>query len=323
MTSGAKSPRILIIKLGALGDFIQALGPMAAIRRHHKDAHITLLTTKPYGKLAKECGYFDNILIDPRPGFFNLKGWMDLCLMLNNGGFSRVYDLQNNDRSNIYFKLFSIKNKPEWVGTAKGASHRNTNPSRTAGHAFDGHVQTLALAEIHNIYIDRLEWMQANLSSFPLRLPYVLLAPGCAPNRPEKRWPADKYARLAVMLNSLGYQPVILGTKTEADIARTILKECPQALDLTSQTDLTQLASLARNAAGAIGNDTGPMHIIAATACPSLVLFSKASDPVRHAPKGEYVQVIMSENLGDLSAEEVAGKFKPRQTPGQNNATRH
>ncbi|MBT4888118.1 MAG: ADP-heptose--LPS heptosyltransferase, partial [Rhodospirillales bacterium] len=33
--------RILVIKLGALGDMIQALGPMAAIRKHHPNAHIT------------------------------------------------------------------------------------------------------------------------------------------------------------------------------------------------------------------------------------------------------------------------------------------
>ena len=44
------SQRILVIKLGALGDFIYALGPMAAIRRHHKDARITLLTTAPFEK---------------------------------------------------------------------------------------------------------------------------------------------------------------------------------------------------------------------------------------------------------------------------------
>jgi ADP-heptose:LPS heptosyltransferase len=315
--------RILVIKLGALGDFIQALGPMAAIRRHHKDAHITLLTTAPYQALAKNCGHFDEVWCDSRPKFFDIKGWAELALMFNHAGFTRVYDLQNNDRTSLYFRLFSRKNRPEWVGTAKGASHRNTDTTRTAGHAYDGHVQTLAFANIHDVYVDRLEWMQASLTSFPLHLPYVLLVPGSAPSRPEKRWPVEKYARLAMILHSLGYQPVILGAKPERELAKEILKQCPQALDLTCQTDIGQIASLAKNAAGAIGNDTGPMHIIAATACPSLALFCRASDPVRHAPKGDYVQVLYKENLEDLQAEEVAAKFKPRQTPGQNNATRH
>src|SRR6266568_4059670 len=49
----APVPRILVIKLGALGDFVQALGPAAAIRAHHPEAAITLLTTAPFAELAR------------------------------------------------------------------------------------------------------------------------------------------------------------------------------------------------------------------------------------------------------------------------------
>ena len=40
--------RVLVVKLGALGNVVLSLGPFAAVRRHHADAHITLLTTSPY-----------------------------------------------------------------------------------------------------------------------------------------------------------------------------------------------------------------------------------------------------------------------------------
>ena len=70
--------KILVIKLGALGDFIQALGPMAAIREHHKNAHITLLTTKGFQGFAEECGYFDDDIIDKRPKAANILGWISL-----------------------------------------------------------------------------------------------------------------------------------------------------------------------------------------------------------------------------------------------------
>ena len=43
---------ILVIKLGALGDMVQALGPMAAIRRYHADVQVTALTTV----LQHSCG---------------------------------------------------------------------------------------------------------------------------------------------------------------------------------------------------------------------------------------------------------------------------
>ena len=52
---------ILVIKLGALGDMVQALGPMAAIRRYHADAWITALTTEPYVTFLEESGFFDSI----------------------------------------------------------------------------------------------------------------------------------------------------------------------------------------------------------------------------------------------------------------------
>ncbi len=320
MTSSPK--KILVIKLGALGDFIQALGPMAAIRENHKDAHITILTTKGFKGFAEECGYFDEIMIDQRPKAINIFGWVNLRQKLNAGQFDRVYDLQNNDRTAMYFKLLAAP-KPEWVGVAPGASHRNTSADRTAGHAYDGHVQTLALAGIKNVKIDRLEWMKGDLSTFALKEPYVLLIPGSAPERPEKRWPADKYGRFAKLISSMGYQPVLIGTQAEADATQIIAQACPEALDLTGKTNLHQIATLARNAAGAVGNDTGPMHLIGATSCPSLVLFSKHSNPVRHAPKGENVNVIQKEELTELKGEEVLHHFKPRQEPGKQSSTMH
>ncbi|MBX2833976.1 MAG: glycosyltransferase family 9 protein [Micavibrio sp.] len=313
--------RILIIKLSALGDFIQALGPCRAIRKHHADAHITLLTTKSFEGFAKDCGYFDEIWLDERPKFMDISGWWRLGMKLNRAKFTRIYDLQNNNRTNIYHKLL-IK-KTEWSGAAIGASHRNASPERVAGHAFDGHVQTLALAGISGVDIDRLEWMKGDISKFALKKPYVLLVPGCAPSRPEKRWPPEKYGVLAKTLSAAGFQPVIIGAKAEEELAEIIKTHCPRALDLTTKTDLKQIATLARGAAGAVGNDTGPMHIIGPTSCPSLVLFSGASNPIKHAPKGENVDVIQRERLENLSVEDVTGEFSPLTQLLQEAATMH
>jgi len=317
----ADTEKILVIKLGALGDFIQALGPMAAIRKNHPKAHITILTTKPFKSFSEDCGYFDDIWIDERPKLLNIKNWIALRKKLNTANFNRVYDLQNNDRTGFYFKLF--KDKPEWNGTAKGASHYASPEERNAKHAFDKHVQTLAIAGITDIKPDPLEWMKESIKQFPLKTPYVLLVPGCAPERPEKRWPAERYARLADLLVKLGYQPVLIGTKAEAEATQEIAKSCPQSLDLTGQTNLKHIATLARNSAGAIGNDTGPMHLIGSTGAPCLVLFSHASDPVKHAPKGDLVSVLQENDLNDLVAESVLNNFKPRNQPSKNKASLH
>lgn len=308
----SNSRKILVIKLGALGDFVQALGPMAAIRKHHPDADITLLTTEAFVTIGRECGYFDTIWVDEKPKITQPSKWYKLKRKLNNAGFNRVYDLQNNDRTSFYLGLFSRKNKPEWVGAAKGASHRNDKPERVAGHAFDGHVQTLSLAGINNVMIDDLSWIKADIEHFSLSSPYILLVPGSAPSRPEKRWPVKNYIELARILYGWGYQPVIIGTNTERDIANDICTAIPQCANLAGRTSLMDLAALARGASAAIGNDTGPMHIIAPTGCPSYIIFSESGNPAKHAPKGSAVHIIQAGNLVDLSKDDVLKHIRSR-----------
>lgn len=298
-----KQNKIFVIKLSALGDFVQALGAMRAIRHHHPDAHITLLTTAPYTSLAKESDYFDNIIIDSRPKLFQLRNWFSFAKRLNAEKFDRVYDLQCNDRTNIYFKLF-LK-KPEWVGTANGASHQNKNPNRKNDLAFYGHQQTLALADIKDINIDQMTWITSDLTKFNLEKPYALIIAGCAPTRPEKRWDAAHYSTLCNNLVTQGIQPVLLGTNHEKNITDEILNLCPSALNLTGQTTLFDIVPLAREAAFAVGNDTGPMHFIGPTECKTLVLFSRNSNPKRHRPLGTNIRTIQEDNINDISVEQV------------------
>jgi len=65
------------------------------------------------------------------------------------------------------------------------------------------------------------------------------------------------------------------------------------------------ISALAARATVAIGNDTGPMHLIAAAGAPTLVLFSSASDPKLCGPRG-HVAVLQADKLDDLAVEEVA-----------------
>ena len=77
---------ILVVKLGALGDVIQALGSFAAIRRHHADAHITLLTAAAFADFLRGSGYFDDVWIDGRPSVFRPDQWLALRRRLRGGG---------------------------------------------------------------------------------------------------------------------------------------------------------------------------------------------------------------------------------------------
>src|SRR4029077_13960696 len=97
--------RILIVKLGALGNVILSLGPFAAIRRHHAGAHITLLTTAPFADWLARSPWFDTIWIDERPEWWDLAGGLGLRRSLIEGIFARAYALQPPGRSSRYFQL--------------------------------------------------------------------------------------------------------------------------------------------------------------------------------------------------------------------------
>jgi ADP-heptose:LPS heptosyltransferase len=295
--------RILVIKLGALGDFVQAMGPAAAIRRHHAGDEITLLTTAPFAELARAAPYFDRVLIDERPGLLDPAGWWRLRRMLRAGGFARVYDLQTSDRSSFYHLLMG---RPDWSGIARGASLRHANPERDRLHTIDRQAEQLRLAGIADVPPPDLAWAARDIAALRLPERLLLLVPGGSAHRPRKRWPVDRFAALAGWAARRGVTPVVLGGAQESDLGRFIAGHCAEARDLTGRTGLGELVALGQRALHAVGNDTGPMHVLVAAGAPATVLYSAESDPALTAPRGPRVRILRRADLADLAVEEVA-----------------
>lgn len=298
--------RVLVIKLGALGDFVQAMGPAAAVRAHHNSAEITLLTAAPLAELARASPYFDRVWIDDRPQALDLAGLMRLRARLRGPGFDRVYDLQTSARSGWYFHLIGPGAKPEWSGIARGASHPHANPARDLMHTLDRQADQLRMAGILGVPPPDLSWAKADIARFALPDRFLLLVPGGAPHRREKRWPVGNYAALARLIADRGVAPVVIGGPGEAALGAAIKSACPAAHDLTGQTSLGELVGLSAAAYRAVGNDTGPMHVAVAAGCAATVLYSRASDPARTQPRGPAVAVLRRGDLADLPVAEVA-----------------
>jgi ADP-heptose:LPS heptosyltransferase len=302
---------ILVIKLGALGDFVQALGPFAAIRRHHAGDRVTLLTTPPFADLAHASGYFDAVETCGRPRALDLKDWVRLLRVLNTG-YKRVYDLQTSDRSSLYHSLigFPFSRAPEWSGIAIGASHRHADPKRDYMHTIDRQRDQLAQAGVADVPLPDITWVKADVARFALTAPYLLMVPGGSAHRPEKRWPAERFAALARRLLAAGITPVLLGAGGEAALLGAIAEAVPGTRNLADRTSFVEIVALARGARAAVGNDTGPMHLIAATGIPVVALFSASSDPALCAPRGPKgeatVTVLRADSLADLAEATVA-----------------
>ncbi len=308
--------RVLVIKLGALGDFVQALRAMAEIRRAHPKAKITLLTTPPYAALAEASGLFDAVDVGGRPqGLGELLG---LFRRLRGGRYQRVYDLQTSSRSAGYIWAFAPA-FPEWSGISAGASHRHRNPRRDLMQNLDRLWDQLAEAGVTQPLPEGsapgpdLAWAVAasDREGPPLeerlgiKPPYALLAPGASPGRPRKRWPVQGFADLARALEQLGVTPVVIGGPQEAELGQAIAKAAPSTVVAAGRTKLVDLAALGGRAALLVGNDTGPAYLAALAGAPSLILFSADSDPALCAPRSERIAVLQSDDLADLPATQV------------------
>jgi ADP-heptose:LPS heptosyltransferase len=293
--------RVLVLKLGVLGNVILSLGPFATIRRHHADAHITLLTTAQFADWLARSPWFDTVWVDERPEWWDLPGWLRLRQKLIAGQFDRAYDLQTSSRSSRYFHLFPHASRPDWSGIAYGCALPDRDPKRNRMHDIDRQFGQLRQAGISGREPSDLSWSEADIGLYGLPAYFALLVPGSSAHRPVKRWPIQCYRELAAMLMQRGTTPVVLGTAQEQPLARAI----PDAIDLSGRTDLRQLTSLARAAQVAIGNDTGPMHLLAAAGCPSVVLFSRDSDPAMCAPRGQMVSVLRRPDLAELDVKTV------------------
>jgi ADP-heptose:LPS heptosyltransferase len=179
-------------------------------------------------------------------------------------------------------------------------------------HSLDRQAEQLAAAGIADVPPPDLSWARADVARFALPPRYALIAPGGAAHRPEKRWPGQRFAQIARIVAGRGAAPVVVGGADELMLGDAIAAAEPRARNLAGETTLLELATIARGAAGAVGNDTGPMHLAAVAGCPTLVLFSAASDPALTAPRGPHVTVLARPSLGALTVQEVAAALSLR-----------
>lgn len=299
MSNGGR--RILIIKLGALGDFFLAQPALQAICAHHQADHRTLLTIPALSRLARLSGFYDAVLEDPRGR--SLASYWAIRRLLRQGRFDRVYDLQAQARTERYYWSLFPGPWPEWSGAARGASHPDRYPGRRRVAAAERYRRQLAPFGIAVPDSADLSWLDADVGRLLPPGPFVLLIPGSSPERPEKRWPLAAFVGLARLLAGRGLTALVIGGPAEAPLGAALAAEVPGTIDLTGRTGLAEIAGLARHARLVIGNDTGPTHIASATGAPSVALYSAASGLVQTI--GPRVTVRFAERLDTLSVASV------------------
>lgn len=256
---------ILVIKLGALGDMVQAI-PMFEVLRQHYGDNLTLLTTAPFVDFAQRSGYFKTIVFDDRT---SLKTNLGVLWQLRKYYFTHIIDLQNVDRTRLY-KMLLLGCYGTWI---------TDQYRQKGGHPYKRFTELCAAQSWPTLPPIDIQMMAAPFDAV-LPRPYMIIVAGASnAHGGRKRWPQVAYSELCKRLLDAGITPVLIGSAGDNLDALETLCVNTNAVNLIGKTTFFQLITIAQNAVGAIGNDTGPQLIVAAAGCPTVTLFSSVNPP--------------------------------------------
>ncbi|MBP5343742.1 MAG: glycosyltransferase family 9 protein [Alphaproteobacteria bacterium] len=298
--------RILIIKLGALGDFILQTGQMKAIRDAYPQAHITLMTNKSFLKIAKQTGWFDDYIIDNRTWY--PTDWIRIVHKLAFGHYDMIFDIQMQSRTKRkYYSLARLLAPHKFCWAFEAQKGYNVVEVTKACPLHWGHANQFFLPLPSKKAT--LEFCHGENKNFHL-LPqkFVLIIPGCSPNHPYKKWPVLSYTDLVQLLAEQEIPSVVLGTSIEKKEIASICATTPMAVNFCDKASLLDIPDLARRSIMVVGNDTGPTHMAELVNKPTITLFcSKTKHCAYKAPN---VHNIIRDSISGISVQEVMDQIQ-------------
>ena len=272
--------RLLLIAPTWIGDTIMASGFFRAARAACPTAEITLAASANLHPIVEGSPWFDHVTPLETGGVFG---------PIRNGrrlGRSRpdaVVLLPGSFRSALTARWTGA---PIRIGTRRDGrgvllTHPIADSDRSRPTSTVDHYMRIARAAFGDEHEDaRLELTVTERDRESLRRlglgddPLLLLVPGA--NRPDKRWPAERFAAVGDALHRThGLRPVVAGAPAEGELIRGIVQamDAPAVDGPASGLDLHALKAVASRASLAICNDTGPRHIAAACGTPLIGLF--------------------------------------------------
>ena len=276
---------VLVIKHGALGDFVMQSGRMRTIRDRHPGAHLAIITEAFLQGLAEAMGFFDEVIVDSRG--YNLSTWWRVIVREIAGRrWDAIYDLQSSNRTLCRYyplALAATRHPMKWGRLAHGGLVWRTSTRKPpfVPWAWRNVFEAIVWAPKD---LSMCHGTRANFGLLPPR--YALLVPGCSAGNEQKRWPPARFVELTRFFAERGLKSVVMGTKAEAREIEAICAGNPHAVNFLGKSSIADIPDLANGAAVVVGNDTGPSHIAHIAGAKTVMLFTDY-DWGRAAPKGK------------------------------------
>jgi heptosyltransferase III len=292
---------ILVIRGGAIGDFILTLPALAALRERFPAVHLEVLGYPHIAQLALAGGLVDavrSIEAGALAGFFARNGSLDSRLQEYFAGFALILSYLY-DPDGIFAENVSRCSKAQFIA----GPHR---PEETAGvHAsrvFLKPLERLAIFDTNpvprlslqsSLGTHRREPAGSGLSAEPLseKPPVLALHPGSGSER--KNWPESNWARL--LENLAEVEPLhflLVGGEAEEGRTERLAERLPAfRVKLAQNLPLSDLARRLSNCTAFLGHDSGISHLAAALGLPTRVLWGDTVEAVWR-PQGDHVTLL-------------------------------
>ncbi|MEW6269903.1 MAG: glycosyltransferase family 9 protein [Thermodesulfobacteriota bacterium] len=306
--------RVLVVRLSAIGDVVNTLPAVTLLRRALPDALIGFAVEDRAKDVIVGHPLIDRVHVFPRRRWRALlrrpdpRGWLQLAREVR--AYAREirgerYDVVLDEQSNLKGAVHALASgAPRRIGFARGfdyelnhlLSTEQVTPPAARLHRVDKFVSLLGALGIDG---DAREYVLPRDAAAAERVAkclteagleakhFVVLHPGTSDHGADKRWPVERFAALARLVDErLGRPVVVTWGPGEEELARRVAALSGGAAQIAPRTaSLLELVELIRRAAVFVSADTGPMHLAAAAGVPCVALFGP-KDPVVYGPYG-------------------------------------
>ena len=274
--------RILVVRLGSLGDIVHAIPAVAALRSQWPHAQLDWATSPVYRDLVAMVDGVDHVVPVDTRALFGSSGLLTAIGRLRASRYDAVLDLQGLLKSAVLARLAGGQRtlgyaRPDLREPAAAAFYSHATDVSEAGHVIDKALRLM-----------RAIGCKTSDRRFPISVPdipevtalakrlsssgYALLNPGAA--WPNKRWPVDKYGVVAARLKvERGMTSVVLWGPGERARAEAVVAASEGAAEVAPPTTIPAIAALAQQARLIVSGDTGPLQLALAVGTPAVALF--------------------------------------------------
>lgn len=279
--------RILIVRTDRIGDVALSTPAVKAVRKAYPDSFIAMMVAPHAREIVEGNPYLNEVIVFDKKKFKGLFGSIRFSVRLRKENFDTAVVLHPTKRVHIILWLAGIEKR---VGFDKKCGFLLTEKiphTKQFGqkHEIEYNLDVLKLIGIDTIDMELFVPVKVenrlkieNIlkeNDFGDNEEFVVIHPGAS--CPSKRWPAKRFARVAdEIINKFHKKVIMIAGANDKDFGektREAMEE--EALDLSGDLSVGELAALLEKARLLISNDSGPVHIAVALGVPVVAIFGR------------------------------------------------